>query len=188
MEKNQLIIPHPFDSLSTMASSTTITAEDYFRIHFPEREAELVHGVIKERPMPDSFHSFVQARLSHLISLALAQQTDFFVYTELRMRLAKDLVRIPDLCVLDYFPDPDTAPSRPPLLAVEIVSKDDRQADLLERLSDYRAWGVPHIWLIDPRTKRLAVYGAGGLVPVQQLTLNQFGLIIKMEDLLPPRP
>jgi Uma2 family endonuclease len=171
-----------------MASTTSITAEEYFRIHFLEREAELVHGVLKERPMPDWFHSFIQARLSYLISLALAKQTVYSVVTELRMRPAEDLVRIPDLCILDYFPDPDSSPRRPPVLAVEIVSKDDRQPDLLERLSEYRIWGVPHIWLIDPRTKKLAVYGAEGLVEVEQLELAQFEVVLRIEDLMPPRP
>jgi Uma2 family endonuclease len=169
-----------------MASTTSITAEEYFRIYFPEREAELVHGVLKERPMPDWFHGFIQARLSHLISIALAKQTVFSVVTKLRMRPAEDLVRIPDLCILDYFPDPDTAPTRPPLLAVEIGSKDDRESDLLERFNEYRVWGVPDIWLIDPRAKRLALYGASGLVQVERLELAQFGLSLKIEDLLPP--
>ena len=168
-----------------MASLAQLSAEDYFRIHFQEREAELVHGVLMERPMPDFFHSVIQGRLVHMLIAALAGWRQYSVCPELRMRLGPDLVRIPDVCVIDYHPDPDTAPTRAPLLAVEIVSKDDGYTGLLTRLGEYRAWDVPHIWLIDPRLRQLAVFGDSGLVQVEQLELPQFGFAVKMEDLLP---
>jgi len=162
-----------------------LTAEEYFKIRFPEREAELVHGVLKERPMPDYYHSFIQARLSYLISTALEGQKRLSVVTELRMRLDVDLVRLPDLCILDYFPNPDEAPGRPPILAVEIVSKDDVYTDLMKRLAEYRDWGVEHIWLVDPRLRQLSVYGGQGLVVVDRLELPGLGFAAAMEDLLP---
>ena len=46
----------------------------------------------------------------------------------------------------------------PPFLAVEILSKDDRPADLQEKIQDYRTFGVKYIWVIDPATRRGYVY------------------------------
>ena len=136
--------------------------------------------------MPDFYHSFIQARLSYLMGIALAGQKRLSVVTELRMRLDVDLVRLPDLCVLDYFPKPDKVPTRPPILAVEIVSKDDGYTELLTRLREYRDWGVKHVWLIDPRLRQLSVFQGPGLVAVERLELPELGFAAKIEDLLPP--
>ena len=38
-------------------------------------------------------------------------------------------------------------------LAIEILSKDDRASDLQEKLDDYRDFGIPFVWVIDPRTR-----------------------------------
>jgi Uma2 family endonuclease len=168
-----------------MATLARLTAEEYFKIRFPEREAELVHGILTDRPMPDSYHSFIQARLSHLISAAIEGQSRLSACLSLRMRLGVNLVRLLDLSILDYFPNPDEAPTRPPVLAVEIVSKDDVYTELLTRLAEYRDWGVEHIWLIDPRLRQLSVYQGQGLVIVERLELPALGFRVKIEDLLP---
>ena len=39
-------------------------------------------------------------------------------------------------------------------LAIEILSKDDRMAEMLERVDDYLKMGVRCVWVIDPRSKR----------------------------------
>ncbi len=38
----------------------------------------------------------------------------------------------------------------PPLLCIEILSKGDSMSDLQERVDDYQAMGIEHIWVIDP--------------------------------------
>lgn len=51
--------------------------------------------------------------------------------------------------------EPGLVPDSPPLIAIEILSPDDRLAEVREKLEEYRAWGVPHIWLVDPHSRRL---------------------------------
>ena len=80
------------------------------------------------------------------------------------MRVQPNVIRILDLCILNYKADPDSAPTTPPLLAVEIISKDDSYTDVLTKLREYHQWGVRNIWLIDPRLGQLAQYGAAGLL------------------------
>ncbi len=60
-------------------------------------------------------------------------------------------------------PPQESVPSTPPLLVIEILSKDDRYHNLMEKLEEYRVWGVPNIWVVDPLAKRLAVYSATSL-------------------------
>jgi Uma2 family endonuclease len=52
-------------------------------------------------------------------------------------------------------------PDTPPLIAVEILSPDDRLTEVREKLEEYRAWGVPHVWLVDPHSRRLYSCDAG---------------------------
>ena len=52
---------------------------------------------------------------------------------------------------------------RPPLLCVEILSPEDRMSEILERVSDYLAFGVRYVWVLDPRTRRAHIYRSDGV-------------------------
>jgi Uma2 family endonuclease len=42
---------------------------------------------------------------------------------------------------------------------VEILSRDDRHAETMERISDCLSFGVPYVWVIDPlATRRIHLY------------------------------
>ncbi|HMC62639.1 MAG TPA: Uma2 family endonuclease, partial [Candidatus Solibacter sp.] len=61
--------------------------------------------------------------------------------------------RVPDVCVTLQDPGTDVFDS-PPFIAVEILSRRDVMSDVLEKLDEYVAFGIPHIWVIDPRRKK----------------------------------
>jgi Uma2 family endonuclease len=46
-------------------------------------------------------------------------------------------------------------------LLSKILSPADRLTEVREKLEEYRAWGVPHIWLVDPHSRRLYSCGVG---------------------------
>lgn len=159
-----------------MATKALITPEQYFATQF-EREPELVRGELAERPLPNLIHGRTQQRLAvHLDSVG-------YCCTEVRMRLAEDLYRIPDVAVFEGKGPAEAVPSSPPLLVVEISSPDDRLDAMLQKLEEYRAWGVPHIWLIEPELKRIHVYDRGSLTAVSRLELAQFGFAVSAEEL-----
>ena len=157
-----------------MATKTLITAEQYLSTHF-EREPELVRGEIVERPLPNNTHSEIQQRLSVLLDRT------GFCRPELRMRVAQDTYRLPDMAVFERRP-PGEVPDSPPFLIVEIVSLDDRHRDLMHKLQDYRAWGVPNIWIVDPELKLLYVYDSG-LLERDRLELPHLGFSVAPNDL-----
>ncbi|MBZ5611836.1 MAG: Uma2 family endonuclease, partial [Acidobacteriia bacterium] len=157
--------------LGQVASKTQITAEEYLRTTF-EHDAEFVHGEIVERSMPTYSHSTMQ----FLILLrfgALVQTHRLFPRPELRVKVAKDVYRIPDVVVYATRPQQEV-PDDPPLVAIEIPSKDDRHSDLMQKLEEYRAWGVPNIWVIDPNTKKFASYTELGLQNASSLSLPDY--------------
>ena len=155
-----------------MATKAQITAEQYLHMTF-EHDAEFVHGEIVERSMPDRIHSLIQFLILMAIG-RLIQSHPLFPYPELRLRLEPRVFRIPDISVFGGQAPREDVPSTPPLLVIEIVSKDDRHPNLMQKLDEYRVWGVPNIWVVDPLNKRLALYTALGLQNVSSLALADY--------------
>lgn len=46
----------------------------------------------------------------------------------------------------------------PPFLVIEILSKDDREPELLEKIHDYLDCGVRYVWVIDPARRTCRVH------------------------------
>src|ERR1700694_1576721 len=152
-----------------VATKTQITAEQYLHMTF-EHDAEFVHGEIVERSMPDYIHATIQ----FLILLrfgSLIQEYPVYPRPELRLRLAPDVYRIPDISVFAGQEPTQSVPETPPLVVVEILSKDDRHTDLMQKLEEYRTWGVPNIWIVEPATQRFSIYTELGLQNVSSFTL-----------------
>ena len=167
-------------SFRQVATKTQITAEQYLRMTF-EHDAEFVHGEIVERSMPDYIHARIQVLLAYLFE-TLRQTHALFACAELRLRLAPDVYRIPDVSVLTHPPE-GRIPDQPPLVVIEILSKDDRHSDLMQKLEEYRAWGVPNIWVIDPVTKRFSMYTELGLQNVSSFALAGYPFQLAPADL-----
>jgi len=159
-----------------MAAGALISAEQYLATHFGEREPEFVHGELIERPMPTWLHG----RLQYLLAVRLSGIG--FGGSEVRMRLADDIYRIPDLAWFKGSPPEEQVPTSPPFLVIEITSPDERHQNLLQKLEEYRGWGVQHIWVVEPELKRFYIYD-GGLKPVDRFALAESGLQVIAEDL-----
>ncbi|MGP0074620.1 MAG: Uma2 family endonuclease [Bryobacteraceae bacterium] len=157
-----------------MATKAQVTAEQYLHMTF-EHDAEYVHGEIVERALPDRTHSTIQFRILMEVG-RLIQSYPLFPYPELRLRLEARVFRIPDVCVFAGAQPQESVPSTPPLLAIEILSNDERHPNLMQKLEEYRVWGVPNIWVVDPVSKRLSFYTASGLQYASLLALAGYPL------------
>lgn len=133
--------------LNPVPTQTLIPIEEYLRTVY-EPDAEFVDGRIVERSMPGDSHSAVQVRLVQLFT-PVSPSNNLYLRTELRMRLSSTRIRIPDFAVFQGKPA-ELVLSKPPLAVVEIVSREDRHTQIIEKCEEYRSWGVPHIWLGRP--------------------------------------
>ena len=70
--------------------------------------------------------------------------------------------RIPDVCVVLGTKPTEQTLTTPPLICVEILSKDDRMASMQEKIDDYLKFGVRHVWIVDPRSRRAWIYTKDG--------------------------
>lgn len=59
--------------------------------------------------------------------------------------------------------------TRPPYLAIEILSPDDRTADTLLKASDYSRFGIQHIWIVDPVEQKLFMADGRGFREIEGL-------------------
>ncbi|MEO7145633.1 MAG: Uma2 family endonuclease [Bryobacteraceae bacterium] len=167
-----------------MVVATHISADQYLETTFPWTEPDYVHGEIVERTLPNRIHSWIQGILVGIfLAVEPGGRRILFPHPELRLRLGPDHYRIADVAVFEGSPPVDLIPSEPAFVIVEIVSPDDRFTDLIQRLDDYRQWGVPHVWLVDPWQKQIHVYGANGLTQVPELALPTHNVLITPSEL-----
>ena len=165
-----------------------MTVEQYLKMSFDGPEPEYVDGEIIERHWPLIPHSKAQKRLLDFFR-SLKQSHSLFGYPEVTLRLSPTHYRIADVAAFaGDFPAGTMYPSDPPVLAAEVVSEDDRHVEILEKLAEYHAWGVKHVWLVDPWTRKLFVYDSGGLRETTCFELPEFGAKLSKAEVFDQTP
>jgi Uma2 family endonuclease len=121
------------------------------------------------REPPGTWHGRISANVvfalvafvrQHRAGTVMAQDTGFRIASD------PDTVRAPDAAYLDverskrvtrrgYSP---VAPN----LVVEVLSPDDRPAEVLEKIADWLSAGVELAWVVDPERREVRVHRADG--------------------------
>lgn len=166
-----------------MDAKTLISQEECLRMSFQDRAPEYVDGELVERTVPNNRHSRTQSKLGARFE-RLGERLPLFPRPELRVPVAPGRYRIVDLAVYAHREPVDDLPQELPLVVIEIVSPDDRHEDIMERLEEFRAWGVPHVWLVDPGIGRMYVYRDGSLTAVEAFELPEFSVRIAAEEVV----
>jgi Uma2 family endonuclease len=156
-----------------------VSVEEYLHSSFPGLDREYRDGALVERSMPDYLHGKTQALLIALF-MALRKRLSLYPCAETRMMLRAGRFLIPDVAVF-HLHEPELVPDTPPLIAIEILSPDDRLTEVREKLEEYRAWGVPHVWLVDPHSRRLYSCDAG-LREVSSFTVGELGVEVTADQ------
>lgn len=156
-----------------MATKTLVPVEEYLHMTFDGPAPDFVDGEIVERHLGSIPHFKAQRRLLEFF-LSLEERFSLYGYPEVTLKISPRHYRIADVAVFVGKPVGKAYPSDPPAIVIEIVSEDDRHVDILKKLSEYQAWGIPHIWLADPWMEKLFVYGDSGLHEVSLYELPEF--------------
>ncbi len=159
-----------------MTAGTALSVEQYLATSFPDLDKEYRDGELVERSLPDYLHSKTQGLLVALF-VGLRKTFPVFACPELRLKIRPNLVLIPDVSV--FYPDEpqNRYPDKPPFAAIEILSLNDKLKDVRAKLEIYRQWGVPHVWLVDPYSRRMYTCDAG-LMEVPTLGVPELGLTL----------
>jgi Uma2 family endonuclease len=168
-----------------MGAKAGVSVEEYLHTSFPDLDREYRDGKLLERSLPDYLHGKTQLLLAAFFA-ALRKRLAIFPCTETRMKIRTGRYAIPDLAV--FWPEePSRVPETPPLVVIEILSLDDRLAEVRDKLEEYKAWGVAHVWqahvwLVDPHSRRLYACESG-LIEMQRLKISELGVELTGADI-----
>ena len=117
--------------------------------------------------MGEQPHASIQGFLAYIFR-ANAQAWKVRSFPEQRVQTSARHYRIADLCLVRRELPMEPIVRTPPVLCVEILSRDDRMTEIQERVDDYFGMGVRAVWVIDPRRRRAYLAQTDGSVSATQ--------------------
>jgi Uma2 family endonuclease len=147
-----------------------ISEEAYLASHY-EPDCEFEDGVLIERHVGTEKHSWLQAALAAYI-FRRRKAWGINVYTEQRSRVRSGKYKLPDVCIVEG-PRPQTPIfEQPPLVAIEILSPEDRPLRVDQTIAEWLEFGVGYVWVIDPETLESVLHTGRGRITVVDATLR----------------
>jgi Uma2 family endonuclease len=141
------------------ATGTLIPLDEYLStVYDPDRE--YVDGELIERNRGEFDHSALQGIIFAML-YGQRRESGTRVFPELRVQVAASRYRIPDITVTTRKGSGEIL-REPPFLCIEILSPEDRASRMESKIDDYLAFGVKHVWVIDPRRKKAWSYSGEG--------------------------
>src|SRR3954453_12260848 len=154
------------------------TVREYLRTTWsPDRE--FVDGRIEERNLGEKEHSIIQRYLTALFWIK-RNEWAVEVFPELRTQTQARRFRVPDVLVTRSGDQFERYITRPPLMAVEILSPEDTLGAMREKAAEYRDFGVENIWIIDPEPRMVYRYTGTSLEEVTAGELTVPGTSVRI--------
>lgn len=176
--------------MATVATKPITADEFYDFVHRPEnrdRVFELERGEIVEMSRPGKLHGFVCANVIAILVLFARQRKKGYVCandTGVVVEHDPDTVRGPDVMFYEdakrYEDLEKKFGKTPPLLAVEVLSPNDRIGKVNRRIKEQLEFGTGLVWVVDPESRNVTVYRAG-----KDYSLFEESDEITGEDVLP---
>lgn len=128
------------------------------------RLCELVDGVLVEKAMGycESVLAMILGRL--LLNFIVPRNLGLVTGADGMVRLFPGLVRIPDVAFASWDRVPGRAvpkesiPDLVPDLAIEVLSQSNTGREMVRKVGEYFEAGVRLVWLVDPKTRTVAVH------------------------------
>ncbi len=142
-----------------MVPLMTVSLAEYLEsVYRPD--CDYIDGEIRERNMGEFDHADWQLGIGAYLR-AKQKQLGIYAVTEWRIQVGPNRFRIPDICVVLGARPTERYLTSAPFLVIEILSERDTFESIQDRLEDYLRMGVPHIWIVSPRTRRGWIYSPG---------------------------
>jgi len=160
-----------------------ISVEEYLSTGY-EPDCEYDDGVVVERNLGEFEHSFLQIFLGTIFTNHM-DSWGVFGLTEQRVQIKHRRFLVPDVCVLRLGSPREKILTRPPLIAIEIMSPEDTIRRASTKAVEYLEFGVEHVWVIDP-SARVAYRGTPlglELIPSGELTVPGTPILVRIGEL-----
>jgi len=133
------------------AAATQISLDTYLTTSY-EPDVDYVDGVLEDRNVGEYDHQAAQMAIL-LWFYVHGKEWRIRSIQEQRTKVASTKVRIPDVCVFSRDIPIEQVFTKPQLIAIEVLSPEDRHSRIDARLSNLRSFGVPNLWVVDPATR-----------------------------------
>ncbi len=165
-----------------MATSTLVPLSEYLHSAYsPDRD--WIDGEVRERNMGEGPHSVLQKFFILFFGLR-EKEWNIRVLPEQRVQTSETHFRISDVCLTRRDGPLETIVRMAPLLCIEILSRDDRMSEIIEKMNDYFGMGVHSVWVIDPRTRKVFSGTADGSLEaiVDELTVGGTAIRVPVQE------
>ena len=164
--------------LSPTEVKPRVSVEEYLNSSY-EPDCEYVDGRLEERNVGEFDHGHLQALLAtiftnHREAWGVRAVTDVYTQTKIKN------YRIPDLAIVRIGAPKERILKHPPLLAIEILSPEDRMSRVQVRVKEMLDFGIEHIWLIDPETREAWIANKSGFLRTENGELSIPGTPIRV--------
>ncbi len=161
----------------------TKTIDQYLNTSYhPDRE--FADGALIERNLGTRTHSRIMRALIGSLH-DLSKHGDIGSFPGVRVQVSPTRIRVPDLTVIKRSQTQGEIFTAPPHLCIEILSDEDTADYILEKIDDYLHFGVPYVWIINPRLRKGYVATKAGLVEAETgvLTTSDPGICVPVAEL-----
>jgi len=155
-----------------MATTTqpTVTVDEYLHTTY-HPDCDYIDGELQERNLGEPEHAVVQGALVEWFR-AHAKSWDIWVLPEIRIQITPTRFRVADVGLSSRRHPISQLRQQPPLAVIEIVSPEDRISRYAQRIEDYRAMGILHIWVVNPQTRRGFDCSTGSWIETQSFAIE----------------
>ena len=161
-----------------MASSTLISVREYLNTSYSP-DCDYVDGEVRQRNLGEMDHALLQSLICTAF-LNKREEWSVVALVEQRVQVAAQRFRVPDVAVLRPGARRQPIVTTPPLIVIEVLSKDDSLRSMEERIDDHLNLGVENIWIVDPVLRRAYVCSRTGLQEPQDGILAVSGTPIRI--------
>jgi Uma2 family endonuclease len=147
-----------------------------------DNKYELFNGELKLMPTASGFHALILHFLFNFLEQEIRRlKQDWKVMPGIvGVRTDKRKSRIPDLIILSDQQCQEVRQMKtavlenPPLLAIEIVSPNNREDDYRYKRSEYAVREIPEYWIVDPELEKVSILSlVSGFYDVAEFQGNQ---------------
>jgi len=164
-----------------MQTEELISVREYLATAY-DPDCDYVDGVVEERNLGERDHASLQMAVSAYF-YERRKEWGIHVFPEQRVQISPTRFRVPDVCVVAGPEPEEQILSVPPFICIEILSPEDRLSKIRERMDDYLKFGVPYVWLLDPRTRKAYRWTTAGMSEVSELRTENPDTCVPLEAL-----
>ncbi len=161
-----------------MSSTTLVSVQEYLATSY-RPDCDFVDGELQERNWGELEHALLQTAIAAWF-WNRQKEWNVLPIVEQRVQVAATRFRIPDVSVLTADQPREPVVTTPPLILIEVLSKDDTLRSMRERVDDYLNFGVQHVWILDPATRRAYVCSRTGFQEPESGVLTVPGTPIRL--------